>query len=166
MTYKKKSWTEKLLDSKSFPKVLAFERRFPCGKALEKWGAVEGDSVVLVAPFEVDEIMKQVPKGRLITIYEICDILAKKHKVKFCCSLTAGIFINIVAHAAEEVKEGGETSFTPYWRTLKTEGVLNPKFPGGFEKQKQMLEKEGFRVVRKGKKFSVDQYEKYLITDM
>ncbi len=166
MVYKKKTWTEKLHDNKQFPKILEFDPKFPCGKALTKWGAQPGDSVVLVAPFEVDDIMKQVPKGRLITIYEICDILAKKYKVKFCCSLTAGIFINIVAHAVEEAKETGEAFVTPYWRTLKTDGVLNPKFPGGVERQKQLLEKEGFRVVQKGKKFFVDQYEKYLVKDI
>ena len=69
--------------------------------------------------------MNAVPQGKLITIYEICKMLAKKHKVKFCCSLTTGIFINIAAHAAEESKEKGEKNTTPYWRTIKTDGVLN-----------------------------------------
>ena len=108
MTYKKKTWTEKLHDSKNFPKILRFERNFPCGKALEKWGAKPGDTVVITPPLEVDAIMKKVPKGKLITIHEICDKLAKKHDVQFCCSLTTGIFINIAAHVAEEAKERGE----------------------------------------------------------
>ena len=142
MVYKKKSWIEKLHDTKNFPKILKFERNFPCGKALEKWGAKPGDTVVLAPPLEVDAIMKNVPEGKLITIYEICSQLAKKHNVKFCCSLTTGIFINIAAHAAEESKEKGEKNITPYWRTLKTYGVLNHKFPGGAEAQKKMLEKE------------------------
>ena len=108
MTYKKKSWTEKLHNNKNFPKILKFERKFPCGKTLEKWGAKPGDSVVLAPSIEVDTIMKNVPKGKLITIYEICTILAKKHNTKYCCSLTTGIFINIAAHAAEESKEKQE----------------------------------------------------------
>ena len=90
-------------------------------------------------------------------------MLAKKHKVKFCCSLTTGIFINIAAHAAEESKEKGEKNTTPYWRTIKTDGVLNHKFPGGAETQKKKLEKEGFTIIQKGKKYFVENYENYLV---
>jgi len=39
MAYKKKSWQEKLEDSKQFPKILEFDPKFPCGRALEKMGA-------------------------------------------------------------------------------------------------------------------------------
>ena len=105
MTYKKKTWTEKLNDSKNFPKILKFEEKFPCGKALKKWGAKPGDTVVLAPPIEVDTIIKKIPKGKLVTIKEICSQLAKKHKTKYCCSLTTGIFINITAHSAEESKD-------------------------------------------------------------
>jgi hypothetical protein len=163
MAYKKKTWIEKLDNNKNFPKILPFEKSFPCAKALEKWGAKPGDSVVLAPPLDVDNIMKNVPEGKLITIYEICCKLAKKHKVKYCCSLTTGIFINIVANATEELKKKGENNLTPYWRTLKTDGFLNPKFPGGEEAQKNKLEKEGFIIIKKGKKFFVKDYEKYLI---
>lgn len=162
MAYKKKTWTEKLHNKKEFPKILEFDPKFPCGKALSKWGAEPGDPVVLTAPIEVDELIRQVPKGKIITIFEICVVLAKRHQAKFCCSLTTGIFINIVAHAAEEAKERGESVITPYWRALKTNGVLNPKYPGGVEKQKQLLEKEGLSIDQKGKKYAVRDYDKYL----
>jgi hypothetical protein len=79
MAYKKKSWEEKLRDNKNFPKTLAFDPKFPCGRALEKMGAKPGDSVVLAPPLEVNEIMKKVPKGKLIILNEICKELAKKH---------------------------------------------------------------------------------------
>ena len=163
MAYKKKSWTEKLQNNKNFPKILKFEHSFPCGRALESWGAKPGDTVVLAPPLEVDIIMKNVPKGKLITIYEICSQLAKKYNVKFCCSLTTGIFINIVAHAAEELKENGKKNITPYWRTLKIGGVLNHKFPGGTKAQKKILEKEGFKIIQKRKKYVVENYEKFLL---
>jgi len=163
MTYKKKTWKEKLENSKSFPKVLDFNPKFPCGKALSKMGAKSGDSVVLVAPLEVDELMKKVPKGKLITINEICKKLAKKHNVMFCCTLTCGIFIMTSAHAAEEDKIKGITRITPYWRTLKMNGFLNDKYPGGVKKQKKLLEEEGFKIIQKGKKYFVDKYENYLV---
>ena len=71
-------------------------------------GAEEGDDIVLVNPSQVVEIMKSVPKGKLITIIEICQILAQKYKVKGCCSLTTGIFIMTAANAAEEAAKEGK----------------------------------------------------------
>jgi alkylated DNA nucleotide flippase Atl1 len=68
------------------------------------------------------------------------------------------------ANAAEEMIKEGKKNDTPYWRTLKAEGFLNEKFPGGAEAQKRQLEKEGFQVIKKGKRYKVPDYENYLIT--
>ncbi len=163
MAYKKKTWKEKLEDSKAFPKILEFDPKFPCGRALEKMGAKPVDSVVLAPGLEVDAIMKQVPEGKLITLKEICQRLAKKHKAQYCCTLTTGIFITTAAHAAEEDRGKGETHITPYWRTLKMEGFLNDKYPGGAETQKKLLEKEGFSIIQKGKRFRVGNFSEYVI---
>jgi len=157
MRYKKKTWGEKLEDRENLPKILKLRPRFPCAKALMKLGARTGDTVVITQPREVLEIMRKVPKGKLVTIKEICEQLAKKHGAKFCCTLTAGIFVMIAANAAEETKEG-----TPYWRTLKMDGALNDKFPGGQEAQRKRLEKEGHTVVKRGKRLYVEGFEKYL----
>jgi len=157
MSYKKKTWGEKLEDRENLPKILKLRPRFPCAKALMKLGARTGDTVVITQPKEVLEIMRKVPKGKLVTIKEICEQLAKKHGAKFCCTLTAGIFVMIAANAAEETKEG-----TPYWRTLKMDGALNDKFPGGQEAQRKRLEKEGHRIVKRGKRLYVEGFEKYL----
>jgi len=157
MSYKKKTWGEKLEDRENLPKILKLRPRFPCAKALMKLGARTGDTVVITQPREVLEIMRKVPKGKLVTIKEICEQLAKKHGAKFCCTLTAGIFVMIAANAAEETKEG-----TPYWRTLKMDGALNDKFPGGQEAQRKRLEKEGHTVVKRGKRLYVEGFEKYL----
>jgi hypothetical protein len=163
MTYKKKSWEEKLRSGKNMPKTLEFDPKFPCGKALQKMGAKPGDSVVLAPGIEVDELMKEVPMGKLITINRICEKLAKRHGAKYCCTLTTGIFIMTAAHAAEDARARGERSITPYWRTVKEEGLLNEKYPGGAVAQKSALEAEGHKVVRKGKKFFVDGFESRLI---
>jgi hypothetical protein len=88
-------------------------------------GAEAGDPVVLVNPSEVVEVMKDVPQGKLITIVEICKIIAKKHSVKACCSLTTGIFIMTAANAVEEAACEGTNMNIPYWRTLKADGFLN-----------------------------------------
>jgi len=90
--------------------------------------------------------------------------LAKKHKATIGCPITTGIFARIAAEAAQEQKQQGKTNITPYWRTLKVGGVINPKYPGGAEGQKKLLEKEGHEVVQKGKKYVVINYEKALAT--
>jgi len=152
---RKKSWTEKLADSKGLPKVERITE-----KMSKRWGT---GTVVIPAPIEVDAMMKKVPKGKLVTINEIRAALAKRHKATIGCPMTTGIFAWIAANAAEEQRQEGEKDVTPYWRTLKTGGVINEKYPGGAEGQKKLLEEEGHKVIQKGKKHVVADYEKSLI---
>jgi alkylated DNA nucleotide flippase Atl1 len=159
----KKTWQEKLKDKPSLPKVLKLEKRFPCYNAVHKMGAEIGDDVVLVNPSEVVEIMKQVPRGKLTTIVEICKKIAKQRGVPACCTLTTGIFIMTAANATEEASKEGKSLDIPYWRTLKGDGFLNEKYPGGQEAHKRLLESENFRVIARGKKYQVVGYEKYLM---
>ncbi|MGQ9461226.1 MAG: hypothetical protein ACUVRA_08380 [Candidatus Bathyarchaeaceae archaeon] len=119
--------------------------------------------MVIPAPIEVNEIMRKVPEGKLVTINEIRLALAKKHKATVGCPITTSIFAWVAAHAAEEQKQEGKKDITPYWRTLKTGGEINPKYPGGVEEQKKLLEKKGHKVIQKGKKYIVADYEKSLI---
>lgn len=126
-------------------------------------GVETGDDVVLVNPSEIVAVMQQIPKGKLITLVEICNALAKKHRVKGCCSLTTGIFIMTAANAAEETKQQRTSLKIQYWRTLKADGYLNDKYPGGAGAQKKLLEAEGFTIVKKGKKYLVKDYDKYLV---
>lgn len=151
---KRKSWVEKLKDSKGLPKV-----EIITDKMSKRWGT---GTVVIPAPIEVNEIMRNVPEGKLLTINEIRAALAKKHGATIGCPITTGIFAWVAANAAEEQRQKGEKSITPYWRTLKTGGVINEKYPGGVEGQKKLLEKEGHQVIQKGKKYIVVHYEKSL----
>jgi alkylated DNA nucleotide flippase Atl1 len=155
MPTKKITWSEKLNDSKGLPKVEKIT-----DKMSKRWGT---GTVVIPAPIEVDEMMRKVPTGKLTTINDIRAALAKKHKATIGCPMTTGIFAWIAAHAAEEQKQSGEKDITPYWRTLKTGGVLNEKYPGGDEGQKLLLEREGHTVIKKGRKYAVLNYEKSLI---
>jgi len=152
---RRKSWQEKLADSKGLPIVEKIT-----DKMSKKWGT---GTVVIPAPKEVDEIMKKVPKGKLITINEIREILAKKHGATIGCPITTGIFAWIAANAAEEMATEGKKNITPYWRTLKTGGFINEKYPSGVEGQKKLLEKEGHKVIQKGKKCVVVDYERNLV---
>ena len=154
----KKSWRQKLADSKGLPKVGEVS-----GRMSKHWG--EG-TMVIPAPTEVDELMKTVPKGRLVTINELRAALAAKHKVTFACPITTGIFSWIAAHAAAEAEAEGAKRITPYWRTLKTGGEINPKYPGGVPAIARRLRKEGHKVLQKGKRFIVPDYQQALYTGL
>jgi len=151
---RKKSWTEKLEDSKDFPRVVDITE-----KMSKRWGT---GTIVIPAPMEVDEMMRKIPEGKLTTINDIRAALARKHNATIGCPITTGIFANIAAHAADERRQAGEENITPYWRTLRKDGVINPKYPGGVEEMRVLLEGEGHEVIQKGKKFVVTDYEKAL----
>lgn len=155
MPTRRRSWTERLAESKDLPKV-----RKISDKMGARWGT---GTLVIPAPTEVDEMMKQVPEGKLTTINEIREALAAKHGATIGCPMTTGIFAWVAAHAAQERSLEGEKETTPYWRTLKAHGVINEKYPGGVEKQRKLLEKEGHNVVQKGRKHRVLNYEKSLM---
>jgi alkylated DNA nucleotide flippase Atl1 len=142
---KKKSWREKLEDGKGLPRV----EKMP-EKMVSRWGA---GTIVIPAPVEVDELMRQVPEGRVTTINHVREALAKRHRATIACPMTTGIFARIAAEAAEE--EGGGA---PYWRTLKADGELNPKYPGGIARQRARLEAEGHTIKARGGRSFVVNY--------
>ena len=84
--------------------------------------------------------------------------LAKDFSADVTCPLTTGIFLRIVAEAAEENRLAGHKRLAPYWRVIKEDGTLNPKFPGGEEQQARRLRNEGFVIQRRGKRWFVDSF--------
>jgi alkylated DNA nucleotide flippase Atl1 len=153
----KKSWREKLADDKDLPKVVKITPDMS-----QRWGT---GTVVIPAPREVNEIMRSVPKGKLITINIIRERLAKKHGASIGCPITTGIFAGIAARAAAEDAAEGKKDITPYWRTLKVGGVLNEKYPGGVDAQAKRLREEGHTIEpdRSGKPKRVKDFEKVLV---
>ena len=136
------SWQKKLADSKDLPKVVKIE-----GKMSKRWGT---GTCAIPAPMEVDGLMRKVRKGKLTTINDIRSAVARKHKATIGCPITCGIFAWIAANAAAEALAEGKKRITPYWRTLKTGGELNPKYPGGVKAQSAHLREEG-HIVQTGK---------------
>jgi hypothetical protein len=153
----KKSWREKLADDKDLPKVVKITPDMS-----QRWGT---GTVVIPAPREVNEIMRSVPKGKLITINIIRERLAKRHGASIGCPITTGIFAGIAARAAEEDAAEGKKGITPYWRTLRVGGVLNEKYPGGVDAQAKRLREEGHTIEpdRSGKPKKVKDFEKKLV---
>jgi alkylated DNA nucleotide flippase Atl1 len=153
---KRKSWREKLADDKGLPRVEKITARMS-----GRWGK---GTVVIPAPREVNALMQRVPAGKLTTINEIRSALAKKHEATIGCPITSGIFAWIAAHAAAEAAAAGDKSITPYWRTLKSGGELNPKYPGGIPALRKLLTAEGHRVVKRGQKYFVAELQPVLAT--
>ena len=53
----------------------------------------------------------------------------------------------------------GHESLTPWWRVLRKGGFLNPKLPGGVERQAALLQAEGVRVAPMRRNLAVHDYE-------
>jgi len=152
--YRKKTYREKLADAKDFPRVQqltgGMKRRFGPG------------TIVLPAPWEVDELMRRVRRGRLTTINEIRAHLARRHRATIACPIVTGIHARIAAGAAGEAEAEDATRVTPYWRTLKSGGELNEKYPGGLSAQRRRLEAEGVRVEARRRRMFVLEYQRHL----
>jgi hypothetical protein len=74
----RESWREKLektAERNNLPRVVEVNE-----KMSQKWGT---GTCVIPSPVEVDGIMKQVPEGKLITINQIREMVAKKHHASF-----------------------------------------------------------------------------------
>lgn len=127
--------------------------------SIQKYG---GNRMYFAPPLAYDRIMKTIPYGKVVTVGEMRDHLARVNGADFTDPITAGIFVSIAAWASFQ-RTGNET---PYWRTLKAGGELNPKYPGGIEAQKEKLEAEGHTIIQKGRKnirFYVKDYEKVMV---
>jgi len=152
----RKTYIQKLNDTKELPKVVKLNE-----KERKRLG---GKTMAIAKPTDIYAIMKKVPKKRVITLSEIRKIVSEKYDADICCPLTTGIFVNISAHASLELKDD-----LPYWRTLKSGGELNPKFPNAPDEQIALLQSEGFTIVKKGRKnirYFVKDYDKYLVSDI
>lgn len=151
----KKDFNTMMKNNKDMPKIQIVTDL----KTIKQYG---GNKMFFAPPLYYDELMKKVPKGKLITVKEMRDYLAKQNGADFTDPMTAGIFVQIVAWASFQRK----SDITPYWRTLKTDGELNDKYPEGVELQKKLLTEEGHTIIQKGRKnikYYVKDYEKSLV---
>ena len=148
----KLSWREKL-EKPQQPKLV---------KVPPKMSRFGKGTMLIPTPKLVDELIRRIPSGKLVTVGEIRRKLAADFVADVTCPLTTGIFIRIAAEAAEEDRAGGRRRITPYWRVVKDDGSLNPKFPGGEKLQTQCLREEGLSIVRKGKRGAVRDFEQRL----
>lgn len=150
----KKDFNAMLREKKDMPKIQIITDQ----RSIEKYG---GSRMYFAPPADYDKVMRRVPYGKVITVSRIREYFAGQNNADFTEPITAGVFVSIAAWASYQRSEDE----TPYWRTLKANGELNAKYPGGVEAQKAKLESEGHRIVSKGRKnikYYVKDYEKSL----
>ncbi len=150
-----KDFNAMLKNGKDMPKIQLISDE----KTIKKYG---GRKMLLAPPMCYDELMKKVPQGKLLTVGQMRKYLAGQNGADFTDPMTAGIFVNIVAWASYQ----RDDEITPYWRTLKSDGELNIKYPEAIELQKKLLEAEGHTVISKGVKnirYYVEKFEDSLI---
>ena len=149
-----KDFNAMLADSKGMPRIQIVTDP----ATVRKYG---GDRMYFAPPIDYDRAMRRVPRGMVTTVGEIRAFFARETGADFTEPITAGVFVSIAAWASFQ-RQADET---PYWRTLKAGGELNPKYPGGIEAQREKLEAEGHTVIRRGRKnfrYYVEDYEKVL----
>lgn len=108
-----------------------------------RWG---GAKLLISSPKEIEAVVRGIRKGCLMTLDQLRSSLAKVHGADATCPLTTGIFLRIVAEAAEEDRHAGKHRITPYWRVIRGDGRLIDKFPGGASRQADLLQREGIHT--------------------
>jgi alkylated DNA nucleotide flippase Atl1 len=142
------------------PQEVRIVNQLPAG-ALH-WGP-PGATMVISTPQEIEQIVLQIPKGRLATLETLRHVIAQRHGTTITCPVTTGIFLGTVARAAAEQEMMGAKRVTPWWRVIRSDGALNEKFPGGLAEHEKRLKAEGHETAKRGKtKLEVVDYEKHL----
>ena len=123
-------------------------------------------NLLIPRPIDVDAVIRQVRKGKLVTVSQIRAKLASDFnalptisrrkaacyrinddsddfKAASACPLCTGIFVRIASEAAEEDRSAGKKQITPYWRVVRDDGSMNEKLPGGPTAQAARLKAEG-----------------------
>jgi hypothetical protein len=116
----KKTWTEKLLCGKE-PKIKRIDFDF---------AGIPANSMMFIAtPQIIDSYIKQIPKGKNITVQAMRKDLAIENKADYTCPVTTGIFLRIVAEASYETYEQTKSlkGITPFWRVVEPNSALSKK---------------------------------------
>ena len=96
--------------------------------------------MLIASPIEIGNIVRRIPEGFVFSLQRIREMLATKFHADYTCPMTTGIFLRILAEAAEEE---GDASDCPYWRVVRADGRLIDKLPGGEAQQAKRLGEEG-----------------------
>ncbi len=122
----KPTWNDKLRCGKA-PEVKRLEKAFA--------GMPEGCQMLIASPAIIDEYVRTIPEGQMVTVKAMRDELADRFRAEHTCPVTTGIFLRIVAEAAWERHLAGEPveAITPFWRVIEPDSPLATKLACGAE---------------------------------
>lgn len=120
MARSKPSWREKLARSRP-AEVKRLER--------DGMGMKAGQRMLISSPAQIDAAIRAIPSGTSIDAPTLRARLAKAAGADVTCPLTTGIFLRIVAEAANEAHaEGAPPSrLAPVWRVIDRKMPLAKK---------------------------------------
>jgi hypothetical protein len=131
----KKTWIEKLQVKKEL-QVKKIDKDF--------WGYTRGDGMYISTPQIIEDYIKQIAKGKSVDTVTMRNDLAVENNAVFTCPLTTGIFLRIVAEAANEQLQQGVAlkNITPFWRMIEPNSPLAKKLSFGQDFLMEQRKKE------------------------
>ncbi len=103
--------------------------------------------MLIPRPVDLEAVMRQIPRGKLVTTDRLREVLARAHQADYTCPLVTGIFVRLIGEAAEEDADSGVADVAPWWRVVSPKGQLNEKLPGGVAEHARRLCEEGHEVL-------------------
>ena len=111
-----------------------------------KSAAFPAGRMLIASPLTLHAIISNVPRGHVLRFSALRDALARQFEADYTCPVTTGIFLRIVADAAEEERANGAVDVMPWWRMVRDDGSLLQKLPGGVARQAALLSLEGVTI--------------------
>lgn len=134
---KGKSWTDKVEDPTKEAVVKKLDNDFSDMRA--------GEKMLIATPKILDQYVRQIPRGKSVSLVTMRKDLAREYRADNTCPLTTGIFLRIVSEAAHEQLERGVATgrVAPFWRVVDEKSPLNKKLSFGSDFVAQQRAKEG-----------------------
>ena len=114
--------------------------------------------MLVPTPMLVASEVSRVRRGRVLTVSALRNRLAARAGAEFTCPLCTGIFLSIIAGAAEDDVTAGRKPVAPYWRIVRDDGSLSEKLPPGRARQAWWLRAEGHKIRRAGPKWQIEGF--------
>jgi hypothetical protein len=136
MAYKRKTWQEKLHNNHP-EKVEVVDRKFA--------DITEGARMYIATPLIVEAYIRNIPRGVHTSLQQMRKDMAAEHDADFCCPITSGIFLRIVAEAAYEEYVAGKPpgKIAPFWRMIDSKAPVAKKLTFGTAFVAEQRAKEG-----------------------
>lgn len=115
-------WATKLNSKKKF-QIKIIEKKFADIPA--------GSKMLIATPLIVDQYILNIPFGESSSLSKMRQDLAKKYQADKTCPVSTGIYLRIVAEAAYQEFENGESNITPFWRVIDKKSKIITKLSCG-----------------------------------